>query len=116
MSNIAKLEILYIRYGQYTEFHISNFWSCRSLERKARFFSPLGFDIQKHFDQWIPKINVLLGQSFKAISQQLKNLIHCRKTATILKYNAVIFETHFRLCRKGGDLHCLCLKNRKLIF
>ena len=28
---------LHIRQGQYTEFHISNFWSRQSVERKRRF-------------------------------------------------------------------------------
>ena len=39
-----------IRNHQYTEFHISNFLSRRSLARKLRFFSPLGFDVQANSD------------------------------------------------------------------
>ena len=35
---------------QYTEFHISNFWSRRSLERK-----PLGFDGQTNSDHKTPQ-------------------------------------------------------------
>ena len=65
-----------------------------SWERKLNFFSPLGFDLQRHSDQEIPKIK---RHSVRVLKRYLnkKNLTHGRETATILKFSALIYETYF---------------------
>ena len=88
---------LHIRNHPYTEFHISNFWRRRSLGRKPRYFSPLGFDTK-------PKKS---SSAFKRCLNE-KNLIHGRVVATISKFSPQIFETYFsyssHVCY--GELFC----------
>ena len=59
------------------------------------FFSPSGFEIQSDYDY---KISIL-NQSLKRLSEREKSDswpgIHCRETATISKFSALIFETYF---------------------
>ena len=47
-----------VRNWQETEFHISNFESHRYLGRKIKFFTLLGFDIQRNADHESPKIKL----------------------------------------------------------
>ena len=68
---------LHIRNHQYTEFHISNFLGRRSLGRKLRSFSTLGFDVQTNSDHMTQNIKLY---SVRALKRNLneKNLIHGR--------------------------------------
>ena len=85
---------LHIPNRQYTEFHISNFWSRRSLGRKPRSFSPFGFDFQANSDHEAHKIK---PYSLRALERYLneENLIHGRVMATISKFGPQTFETYF---------------------
>ena len=101
-SNIASYptqqnwKCLHIRNRQYTEFHVSNFWSRRSLGRKSRFFSPLGFDVETNSDNTTPNIKLYLLRALKRYLDE-KNLIHGRAMATISKFSPLIFEMYFKL-------------------
>ena len=79
---------------QYTEFHISNFWSRRSLGRNLDFFSPLGFDVQTNSDHKTQKIKLYSVRALKRYLNE-KNLMHGRVMATISKFSPQIFETYF---------------------
>ena len=78
---------LYIRNRQYTEFHISNFGSLKSLGRKPQFFSPLGFEIQRNSDHETTKIKLYSVRLSKRCLNE-KGLIHVQVTATISKFSA----------------------------
>ena len=86
---------LHICNRQYTEFHISNFWSRQSLGRKPRFFSPLGFDVKTNSDHKTPKIKLYSVRALKRYLNE-KNLIRDRVMATISKLSPQIFVTYFR--------------------
>ena len=86
---------LHIRNRQYREFHISNFWSRRSLGRKLRFLSPLGFHVQTNSDHKTQKIKLHSIRVLKCYLNE-KNLIHGQIMATISKFSPQIFETYFR--------------------
>ena len=58
---------LHICNHQHTEFHISSFWSRRSLGREPPFFSPLGFDVQTDSDHKTQTNQAPLSQSFKTL-------------------------------------------------
>ena len=75
---------LHIRNRQYTEFHISNFWSRRSLGRKP------------HNAQKIKLYSV------RALKRQMneRNLIHSRVMATISKFSPQISETYFKINKR----------------
>ena len=90
---------LHTRNRQYTEFHISNFWSGRSLGRKPRFFSTLGFDVETNSDHKTPKIKLYSVRALKRYLNE-KNLIHGRVMATISKFSPQIFETYFSMTNK----------------
>ena len=102
---------LHICNRQYTEFHISDVWSRRSLGRKPEFsfsplgfdishlkclessvpwgkpefsFSPLGFDIQTNSDHKTQKIKLYSVRDLKRYRIE-KNLIQGRVVATISK-------------------------------
>ena len=88
---------LHICNRQYTEFHISNFWSRRSLGRKPEFsFSPLGFDIQTNSDHKTQKIKLY---SVRVLKRYLieKNLIEDRVVATISKFSPKILKCTFKV-------------------
>ena len=85
---------LHIRNRQYTEFHISNFWSRRSLKENFDFSSPLGFDVQINSDYKTTKINLYSVRALKRYLNE-KNLIHSRVMATISNFSPQIFETYF---------------------
>ena len=106
---------LHICNRQCTEFHISNFWSWsrRSLGRKPRSFSPLGFDVQTNSDHKTQKVTLY---SVRAIKRYLneKNLIHGRVMATNPKFSPWIFETYFKdvrgwqfLTMKAAETLCI---------
>ena len=78
------------RNRQYTEFHISNFWSRRSLRKKPRCFGPLEVDVQTNSDHKTHKNQTLLRQSLKRYLNQ-KELIHGRVMATISKLSPQSF-------------------------
>ena len=86
---------LHIRNRHYSEFHISNFWSRRSRERKPRFFSPLEFDVQTNSDYKPQQIKLYSVRALKRYVNE-KNLIHGREMATISKFSSQIFETYFK--------------------
>ena len=86
-------KFLHIRNGQYTVFHISNFWSRRSLGRKPRCSSPLGFDFQTNSDHNTEKIKLYSVRALKRYLNE-KNLIHGREMAAISKFGPQIFETY----------------------
>ena len=85
---------LHIRNRQYTKFHISNFWSRRSLGRKPRFFSPLGSDVETNSDNKTQKIKLYSVRTLKRYLKG-KNLILGRVMATISKFSPQIFEMYF---------------------
>ena len=83
---------LHIRDRQYTEFHIPNFWSRRrSLGRKPRFFSQLGFDVQINSDHKPQKIKLYSVRVLKRYLNE-KNLIYGRVMAMISKFSPQILE------------------------
>ena len=86
---------LHIRHRQYTKVHISNFWSRRSLGRKSRSFSPLGFDVHINCDHKTQKIKLYSVRALKRYPNE-NNLIHGRAMTTISKFSPQIFETYFR--------------------
>ena len=83
---------LRVRNRQYTEFHISNFWSRRFLE----FFSPLGFDVQTNSDRKTQRIKLYSVRALKRYLNE-KKLIHGRVMATISKFSPQTFETYFNM-------------------
>ena len=88
---------LHICNRQYTEFHISNFWSRRSLGRKPEFnFSPLGFDIQTNSDHKTQNIKLY---SVRVLKRYLieKNLIQGQVVATISKFSPKILKCTFKV-------------------
>ena len=88
---------LHICNRQYTEFHISNFWSRRSLGRKPEFsFSPLGFDIQTNSDHKTQKIKLYSVRVLKRYLTE-KNLIQGRVVATISKFSPKILKCTFKV-------------------
>ena len=87
---------LHICNRQYTEFHISSFWSRRYLD----FFSPLGFDIQTNSDHKTQKVKLCSVRALKHYLNE-KNLIHGRVMATISKLGVLIFETCFKNSQKN---------------
>ena len=85
---------LHIRNCHYTLFQISNVWSRRSLGRKSRFFSPLGFDVQTNSDHETQKIKLYSVRALKRCLDE-KSIIHGRVMATISNFSPQIFETDF---------------------
>ena len=95
ISNTAKLKMFILTCNcQYTEFHISNFWSHQYLGRKLHFLSPLQFDFQTNSDHKPKKIKVYSDRAVKRYLNE-KNLTHGRVMAMISKFSPQIFETHF---------------------
>ena len=85
---------------QYTEFQISNFWSHRSLGRKLRFFSPLGFDVGTNSDHKTPQNKLYSVRALKRYLNE-KYLTHSRVMTTISKFSPQIFETYFNyVCKR----------------
>ena len=82
---------------QYTEFHISNFWSRGSLRRKPRFFSLLGFDLKTNSDYKTLKIKLYSVRAFKSCLNEI-NLIYGRVMVTISKFSPQIFVAYYN-CR-----------------
>ena len=85
---------MHIRICHYTLFHISNVWSRRSLGRKSRFFSSLGFDVQTNSDHETQKIKIYSVRALKCCLDE-KSIIHGRVMATISNFSPQIFETDF---------------------
>ena len=70
---------------------ISNFWSRRSLGRKARFFCPLGFDVQTNSDHKTQYIKLYSVRTLKRYLNE-KNLIRGRVIAMISKFSLQILK------------------------
>ena len=79
-----------IRNRQYAEFHISNFWSRRSLRRKPRPLCPFEFGIQTHSDHNTQKIKLYSARALKRYLKE-KNLMHGRLMVTISNFSPQIF-------------------------
>ena len=72
---------------QYTELHISNFWSYPSLEKSLDIFSPLGFAVQTNSDQKTQKVKLYSVRALKRYLNE-KNLIHGQVLATVSKFSS----------------------------
>ena len=100
IPNTAKLKMFTYCKRQYTEFHISNFWTCRSHGKNLDSFSPLGFNVQTNSDHKLKKIKLYSVRALKRCLNET-NLIHGRVMATISKFSPQIFETYFSyVCEK----------------
>ena len=81
---------LHILNRQYTELHISNF------------FSPLGFNVQANSGHKTQKIKLYSVRALKCYLNE-KNLIHGRVMETISKFSRQIFETYFNCSRNSSE-------------
>ena len=70
------------------------FEGCRSLEGKAHFLSPLGFEVQGNYDS---ETSGFKRHSFRAFQLYLtdKNPTHGRGTASVFRFSARSFGAYF---------------------
>ena len=101
-------QCLRIRNLQYTEFHISNFWSRRSLGENV--------DILVRWDLTFKQILITKPKKIKICSVRAlkrylneKNLINGRVMATISKFSPQIFETYFSKIPSSRSLNCFAI-------
>ena len=97
-------ECLHIGNRQYTEFHISNFWSRQSLGKKTSIFLV-------HWDLTFKQILITKPKKVKLYSVRVlqrylneETLIQGRVMATISKFSSQIFETYFSSAQASSSI------------